>query len=292
MKPAPFEYHDPTTIAEALALLQEFGDEAKPLAGGQSLVPLMNFRLARPARLVDLNPISELSYLRAEDGWLRIGAMARQRQLERAAEVAQDWPLLAEATRHIGHPPVRHRGTVGGSLAHADPAAELPVVMAALDAELVLRDQAGDRTVRADEFFLSYLTTALAPTELLAEVRVPALPPRTGWAFQEVSRRHGDFALVAAAALVTLDAAGTIAAARVAIAGAAPTPVRATQAEVMLRGQQPTEAVFREAERLASAAVDPDSDLHASADYRREVAGVLTRRALVQAAGRAREPAA
>ena len=292
MKPAPFEYHDPTTVEEALALLQEFGDEAKPLAGGQSLVPLMNFRLARPARLVDLNLISELSYLRTEDGWLRIGAMTRQRQLERAGEVARDWPLLVEATRHIGHPPIRHRGTVGGSLAHADPAAELPAVMAALDAELVVRDQAGERTVCADEFFLSYLTTALAPTELLVEVRVPTLPPRTGWAFQEVSRRHGDFALVAVAALVTLDAAGAIAAARVAVAGGAPTPVRATQAEALLRGQQPTEAVFREAERLASAAVDPDSDLHASADYRREVAGVLTRRALMQAAGRAREPAA
>ena len=287
MKPAPFEYYDPTTLTEALALLAEFGDEAKPLAGGQSLVPLMNFRLARPARLVDLNPISELGYLRVEDGWLRIGAMTRQRQLERSPVVAEAWPLLRTATEYIGHPPIRHRGTVGGSLAHADPAAELPVVMAALDAEFVIRGQEGERTARAEDFFISYLTTALAPTELLVEVRVPALPARTGWGVQEVSRRHGDFALVGVAALVTLDARGAIESARVAIAGVAPTPVRVVEAEAVLRGERPGEAVFREAGRLASSAVEPDSDLHASADYRREVSGVLVRRALVEAATRA-----
>jgi CO/xanthine dehydrogenase FAD-binding subunit len=289
MKPAPFEYYDPATLDEALALLAEFGDEAKPLAGGQSLVPLMNFRLARPARLVDLNLLAELSYVRDEDGWLRIGAMTRQRQLERSPLAAAGWPLLVEATAYVGHPPIRHRGTVGGSVAHADPAAELPVVMAALDAELVIRAQAGERTERAGGFFLSYLTTTLAPTELLVELRVPPLPPRSGGAFLEVSRRHGDFALVGAAALVTLDAAGAIAGARLAIAGAGPTPLRAARAEARLLGERPAEALFREAGRLVSEAVDSDADVHASADYRREVSGVLARRALLQAAARARE---
>jgi aerobic carbon-monoxide dehydrogenase medium subunit len=289
MKPAAFEYHDPRTAEEALALLAQYGDEAKALAGGQSLVPLMNFRLARPARLVDLNLIGELSYLRVERGTLRIGAMTRQRELERASLVAEGWPLLAEATRYIGHAQIRNRGTVGGSLAHADPAAELPAVMAALDAELVIQGRDGTRTVQSEEFFLSYLTTALAPDELLVETRVPALPPRTGWAFVEVSRRHGDFALVGVAALLTLDTDGMIQAARLAFTGAAPTPVRAARAEALLVGERPAEPLFREAGLLASADLEPEDDLHASADYRREVGGVLARRALVQAAARAGE---
>jgi carbon-monoxide dehydrogenase medium subunit len=289
MKPAAFEYHDPRTTDEALALLAEYGDEAKALAGGQSLVPLMNFRLARPARLVDLNLIAELSYLRVEQGALCIGAMARQRELERAPLVAEGWPLLAEATRYIGHAQIRNRGTVGGSLAHADPAAELPAVMAALDAELVIQGRDSARTVRSEEFFLSYLTTALTPDELLVETRVPALPPRTGWAFVEVSRRHGDFALVGVAALLTVDAGGTIGAARLAFTGAAPTPLRAARAEALLVGERPAEPLFREAGLVASADLEPEDDLHASADYRREVGGVLARRALVQAAARAGE---
>jgi CO/xanthine dehydrogenase FAD-binding subunit len=289
MKPAAFEYHDPHTTDEALALLAEYGDEAKALAGGQSLVPLMNFRLARPARLVDLNLIAELSYLRVELGALCVGAMTRQRELERAPLVAEGWPLLAEATRHIGHAQIRNRGTVGGSLAHADPAAELPAVMAALDAELVIRGRDGARTVQPQEFFLGYLTTALAPDELLVEMRVPALPPRTGWTFLEVSRRHGDFALVGVAAVLTLDADGTIHAARLAFTGAAPTPLRAARAEALLVGERPAEPLFREAGLVASADLEPEDDLHASADYRREVGGVLARRALVQAAARAGE---
>lgn len=287
MKPAPFNYYDPSSTEEALELLAQLGDEAKVLAGGQSLVPMMNFRLARPSDLVDLNRIAELSYLEEAEGTLRIGAMLRQRELERSAVVERGWPLIKDAVSYIGHVQIRNRGTVGGSLAHADPAAELPAIMAALGAELVIRGPEGERTVGPDAFFRSYYETALAPTELLVEIRVPPLPPRTGWAFQEVSRRHGDFALVGVAALVTLDAEGLIREARLAFTGAAPTPIRPAAAEASLAGQRPDEAVFREAGVLASGDLDPHSDIHATAEYRRDVGAVLARRALVQAAARA-----
>jgi len=283
MKPAPFAYHAPTSIDEAVALLREHGDEAKPLAGGQSLVPLMNFRLARPAHLVDLNRVAELAYIRSEDGAVRIGAMTRQREIERSALIAERWPLLTGATRHIGHVHIRNRGTVGGSLAHADPAAELPAVMVVLNAEVLARGSRGERTLTAQDFFVSHYATALEPDELLTEVRIPDLPPQTGWAFEELSRRHGDFALVGVAALVTLDPGGSILEAPLAIAGGGPTPIRASGAEAMLAGQRPSEALFRAAGERASRELDPDSDVHASAEYRREVAAVLTRRALVRA---------
>lgn len=284
MKPAPFAYHAPTSIDEALALLAEHGDEAKPLAGGQSLVPLMNFRLARPAHLVDLNRVAELAYIRSEDGAVRIGAMTRQREIERSTLTAERWPLLTAATRHIGHVHIRNRGTVGGSLAHADPAAELPAVMLVLNAEVLARSSRGERTLTAQDFFISHYATALEPDELLTEVRIPNLPPQTGWAFEELSRRHGDFALVGVAALVTLDPGGSIHEARLAFAGGGPTPIRASGAEAILAGQRPNEALFREAGERASSELDPDSDVHASAEYRREIAAVLTRRALARAA--------
>lgn len=291
MKPAAFEYYDPTTTQEALQLLGGFGDEAKVLAGGQSLVPLMNFRLVRPAHIVDLNRISELRYLRADQGELCIGAMARQRDLERSSMVAEGWPLISEAARYIGHVQIRNRGTVGGSLAHADPAAELPAVMTALEARFVIRGQDGERIARPEDFFVTYLTTSLAPDELLVEVRVPRLPPRTGWSFLEVSRRHGDFALVGVAALVTLDESGIVRRVRLAFTGAGPRPVRPVAVEEMLVGQRPDEQLFRHAGISASQDLDPSSDIHASAEYRREVGAVLARRALVQAAARAREMA-
>lgn len=289
MKPAPFAYHDPASIAEALEVLAQVGDEGKLLAGGQSLVPLMNFRLARPSALVDLNRIRELGYLHAENGALRIGAMTRQREVERSHAVAQGWPILREATRYIGHEQTRNRGTVGGSLAHADPAAELPGVMAVLDAEVVIRGGQGERVVPADGFVTDYYTTVVEPTELLVEVRVPALPPRTGWAFQEVSPIHGGFAVVGVATLLTLDPAGRIERARLAVIGAAPAPVRARGAEASLVGQSPAEALFREAAALASQDLDPSDDVHATAAYRRQVGGVLARRALEQAVRRAQE---
>jgi CO/xanthine dehydrogenase FAD-binding subunit len=285
MKPAAFEYYDPATIAEATALLAQFGERARPLAGGQSLVPLMNFRLLKPSHLIDLNGVRELDYLRIESGELRIGAITRQRRLERSAAVAENWPLLREATGFIGHVQIRNRGTVGGSLAHAFPSAELPVAMVALGASFVLRRKKGERTVSAEEFFVSHMTTVLQADELLAEIRVPVLAPKTGGSFQEVSRRHGDFALAGAAALITLDNAGAIARARVVFTG--PAPVRARKAEDLLPGQRPADALFREAARLATENMEQDSDIHASADYRVHACEILGRRALEAAARRA-----
>jgi CO/xanthine dehydrogenase FAD-binding subunit len=288
VKPAVFDYLDPTTLDEALAQLARLGDDGKVLAGGQSLVPLMNFRLARPAVLVDLNRVPELSYLREQDGFLTIGAMTRQRALERSEAIRQHWPILVEAAEEIGHVQIRNRGTVGGSLAHADPAAELPAVMTALEAELVVRSQQGQRTLGPEEFFLSYLTTALEPQELLTEIRVPRQPAGTGWSFMEISRRHGDFALVGVAALVTLDDQGRCSRARLALTGVAPIPVRPREAEQAVLGQEPSEAIFREAGAIASRDLEPEGDLHASAEYRKEVSAVLVRRALLKASERAR----
>ena len=287
MKPAAFAYYDPTTVEEALGLLADLGDEAKLLAGGQSLVPMMNFRLARPAHLIDVNRIAALQYMQAGAAELRIGAMTRQSQVERSAEVVGGWPLLVDAVRHIGHVQIRNRGTVGGSLAHADPAAELPATMLALDAEMLVRRKDGERSVAAGDFFDSYYTTALAADEMLVEVRIPAIPPRTGWGFHEVSRRHGDFAMVGAAALLTVDAAGYIQRARLTFNGAAPAPVRSAAAEAMLVGNKPDVELFRRAGERGAEDLDPDTDIHATAEYRREVGAVLARRALVQAAARA-----
>jgi len=285
VKPARFDYYDPTTLAEALSLLAQFGDTAKPLAGGQSLVPMMNMRLARPAQLVDLNRLGELDYLEVDKGQLRIGAMTRQRTLERSAIVAEGWPLLEEATHYIGHVQIRNRGTVGGSLVHAYPSAELPVVMTALDATLVLRSAQGERLVRAEEFFVDVMTTVLQPGELLVEVRVPQADSGTGASFQEVSRRHGDFALMGVAAIITPDANGNVRGARLVFTGAI--PARSRKAEELLIGKPPDRDLFGEAARVAAMTLDPESDVHASAQYRKEVATVLGRRALEQAASRA-----
>jgi CO/xanthine dehydrogenase FAD-binding subunit len=272
-------------VEETLALLAEHGEDAKVLAGGQSLVPLLNMRLARPARLIDLNRVPELAYLEAENGMLRIGAMTRQRQVEQSAAVAKRWPLLPKSINYIGHSQIRNRGTIGGSLAHADPAAELPAVMAALDAEFVIRGPGGERSVGADEFFLTYLTTCLGPDELLVELRVPAPPSGARPAFQEVSRRHGDFALAGCAGQVALDGQGVCTQARIALFGVGPGPYRAREAEAMLEGERPTEALVREVGERAAQDLEPDGDLHASAEYRKEVAAVMVRRALAAACG-------
>ena len=285
MKPASFEYHDPTTLSEATALLGRLGEDARVLAGGQSLVPLMNFRLARPAHLVDLNRIAELDFLSVEDGELRIGAMTRQRALERSAEVASGWPLLREAAGFIGHVQIRNRGTVGGSLAHAYPSAELPVAMVTLDAAFVLQGEGGERTVAAEDFVFGTMTTALEPGELLREVRVPVPAAGSGTSFQEVSRRYGDFALAGAAALVTLDRDGAVAGVRLTLTGSA--PIRAGAAEDAVLGEKPSEALFREAARRAVEGIEQDSDMHASAEYRGRACEALARRALTEAARRA-----
>jgi carbon-monoxide dehydrogenase medium subunit len=288
MKPAPFDYYDPKTVDEAVALLREHEPDAKVLAGGQSLVPLLNMRLARPAFLVDLNRVEGLDYIRRENGHVAIGAMTRQRAIERSELVATAQPLLHAATRMIAHPQIRNRGTIGGSIAHADPAAEYPAVALALDAELVVAGPEGERVIKAGDLFVTYLTTALGPAEVLTEVRVPVLPERTGWAFHEVARRHGDFALAGAAVIVTLGARGLCESARVALFGVAPTPVRARAAEEALVDETPSDALFEVAAQRATRGLDEVlSDVHATAEFRRHLAQVMTRRALTEAAARA-----
>jgi carbon-monoxide dehydrogenase medium subunit len=287
MKPPRFEYEVPGSVAEALVLLERHGDQAKVLAGGQSLSPMLNFRLVRPQVLVDLNEIAELAGIREVDGMLAIGAMTRQRAVETSEVVRRRCPLLAAAMPQIGHVQIRNRGTIGGSLAHADPAAELPAVVAALGGRLVVRGPAGERVLTTEQFFVSYLTTALETGELLVEVRLPIAAPRTGSAFVEVSRRHGDFALVGVAATVTLDETGVCVGCALALTGVGPTPIVARAAASRIIGARPTPVMLEEAGRWAAADLRPDSDLHASTEYRQEVAGVLTRRALGHAVERA-----
>jgi carbon-monoxide dehydrogenase medium subunit/6-hydroxypseudooxynicotine dehydrogenase subunit alpha len=287
VKPPPFEYHDPRSLDEALALLAEHGEDAKPLAGGQSLVPLLNFRLAEPARLVDLNRIGELAYLHRREGSLHIGAMCRQATLERSPLAAQHWPLLGEAISHLAHAQIRNRGTVGGSAAHADPAAELPVAFAVLEARFKARSATGQRTLSAEQFFRTHLTTALEPDELLTEVELPPQPAAAGHAFEEFSRRHGDFALGGAACLLTL-ANGAVAQARIGLLAAADTPLRAAQAERALVGAELDEQSIAAAARLAVEGLEPTGDIHGGSDYRRQLIEAMVRRALQRAGERAR----
>jgi len=287
MKPPVFDYYDPETLDEALDLMDRYGPEAKVLAGGQSLVPLLNLRLARPAALVDLNRIPGMDGIHLEDGWIRIGAMARQWDAEHAPEVARHLPILAEALRFVGHPQIRMRGTVGGSIAHADPAAELPALLLCLEGEVVARRRDGMRVIPAKELFVTYLTTSLEPDEILTEVRWPIPPPGTGWAFVELARRHGDYALVGVAVLVRLNADGSVAEARIAFTGCGPVPVRAEEAERALRGARPSGQLWEEAAQVAACSLEPPSDLHASGAARKHLAAVLTARALMKAAERA-----
>jgi CO/xanthine dehydrogenase FAD-binding subunit len=288
VKPPPFDFFAPTSLREAAEILDRYGGEAKVLAGGQSLLPLLNMRLARPAALVDINRISELDYIRPEDKTVAIGAVARHRTVERSADVQRLQPLLAEAVRFIAHPQIRNRGTVCGSIAHADPAAELPAVCVALGAQMTAVSKGGQRTINASDFFLTYLTTALEPDEILAEVRFPVLPPRTGWGFREVSRRHGDFALAGAVATLTLDPGGKCSDVRLVIFGAGPTPIRAAQAEALLKGKEPgADVIAAAAEQAGKEIAEPISDIHASADFRRHLAMTMAGRALADAARRA-----
>ncbi len=288
MKLPQVDYEAPTTVAEAIDLLAEHLDEASVLAGGQSLIPLLALRLARPAVLIDINGIDELSGVSAADGWMAIGAMTREYVAEGSETVADSVPLLAAALPLIGHEAIRSRGTIGGSLAHADPAAELPAVARALDAEFVLRGQSGMRVIPAAQWFEGYLTTSRRPDELLVQVRFPTAGRGTGTSFQEVTRRHGDFAIVGLAASLTLSG-GAISDARLAFAGISDVPVRASAAEDLLVGKRPSTELFDEAARRATADVDPPADLHGSSDYRKTVAAVMVRRGLRAAADNARE---
>jgi carbon-monoxide dehydrogenase medium subunit len=291
VKPPPFDYSAPDTLDEALDILAEVGDEARPLAGGQSLIPLLSLRLARPAHLIDLAGIAELQSISA-NGQLRIGAMTRERKAEADPRVRRIAPLLAEALPFIGHPAIRSRGTIGGSLAHADPAAELPAVALVSEASLVARSRdRGERTVVARDFFTGFFTTALEPDEILIEVRFDPPPPNAGFAMDEVARRHGDFAMVGVAAMVTVEG-DRIAEARVALTGVGQTPVRVPEAEAGMKGQPPSAEIWKAAAEQMTGAIDPPADLHGSTAYRKYVAGHLIQRTLTRAADGARPTAA
>jgi len=288
MKPAPFRYVAAESLQQALAAKAAGGDEARFLAGGQSLVPAMNFRLARPSMLIDINPLFELDYVRAAaEGGLRIGALTRHRTLERSELVAKHAPLVAEAVRQVAHPQIRNRGTLGGNLAHADPASELPAVMLALGARFRARSARGERWLEAADFFRGPLSTALGPEEMLVEIALPALAPRSGTCFLEVARRRGDYALLGVAAVVTLGDDGTCTAAGLALCNAGATPVRAAKAAAALVGRRVGEREIGDAAAAATGEIDPPENVHATAAFRRHLAGVLTRRALATAAGRA-----
>ena len=286
MKNAPFEYQAPRTVDEVVALLAEHADDAKVLAGGQSLVPLLAMRLARPAQLIDINGVNGLSGIRPLNGsGVAFGALTREREAEGSALVTERLPVLAEALPLIGHVSIRNRGTIGGSIAHADASAELPAVAVVTGGEMVLRSSRGQRVVAADEFFAGHFTTSMADDELLTEVRIPSGPDGAGWAFHEIVRRHGDFALVGVAAMLALDG-DRIGEARLALIGVADRAIRATGAEAALTGQSTDAAAFEAAAREATKDLEPASDIHGSAEFRRHLAAVAVRRALATAASR------
>ena len=284
MKPAKFDYYAPTTLDEALELLARHGPDAKVLAGGQSLMPMMNLRLVRPAVVIDINRVAGLAGINQADGAITIGALTRQRQLERSSAVRDAFPVIAAAISHVGHFQIRNRGTIGGSLAHADPAAEIPALCTALDAEFVVAHSGGEQTVAAADFAIGPLVTALAPEQLLTQVRLPLLPADGWrWGFREVSRRDGDFALVGAIAMLRLDADNVCREARITMFAVGDAPARMAAAEESLVGRVVDADARAEAAALVSEAVDPGSDIHASAEYRKEVSAVMARRALEDA---------
>lgn len=291
MKPPPFDYVAAKSLDEALAALADAGDEAKVMAGGQSLIPLLSLRLAHPTKVIDLNRVGGLSGVEVSAQAVRIGALTRHRALERSAEVATNAPLVAEAMPLIGHVAIRSRGTIGGSLAHADPAAELPSVALALDATFTVRSRdRGERTIAAADFFQGFFTTAVEPDEILTHVTFPRRQSATGYSLVEVARRHGDFAMVGAAVAVTL-ANGSVASARIGLLNLSEKPLRATGAEQALAGATPATATFNEVAQMATRDLEPSGDLHASPAYRRKVAAVCIRRALEQATERAKAAA-
>lgn len=289
MKPGPFVYHRPSSLDEVVTLRGSYGDEASLLAGGQSLIPMLNFRLARPDALIDLGGVEELAYVRERDGGVAMGAMARQRDVEESPAARRLNPLIHETLQHVAHPVVRNRGTVVGSIAHADAAAELPALFAALDGQATVVNGDGERVVNGEELFVFHLTTSLQTDEVVREVWLPALAAGTGYAFAESARRHGDYALAGVCATLELTPEGTIAHARLAYSGIAPRPVRAHSAESALDDATPDDDVFQEASRLAAGLVETPGDPVASEDYRRHLVQRLTIRALTTAARRAKE---
>lgn len=290
MKPSDFVYHRPATIDEALDQLGEFGGEGKVLAGGQSLIPLLALRLARPEHVVDIGRIAALATITEDDGGLLIGALARHADVEDSPVVRRAQPLVAAAMPHIGHRAIRNRGTACGSIVHADPAAELPAVAVAVGAEMIVRRRDGERTVAAADFFLGYLSSNVDEDEVLTGVRWPIWPSSAGWSVKEVTRRHADYALIGLAASLDVDGAGRITAAALSFFGAASTPIRVSGAEGLLVGEPPTAELFAEAADVVTRSLEPPDDNHASAAYRAHVAGVLTRRCLAEAHTRVGAP--
>ena len=284
MKPAKFEYHAPASVDEALAILERYDGEARVLAGGQSLVPMMNFRLAQPRAIVDLNRIAGLAFIEEEGETVRIGSMTRQRRLESDPLIVTKLPLLREALRWVGHLPTRSRGTIGGSIAHADPSAEIPMVLRTLEGEIVARGPQGERRIPAQDLFHAALTTSLAPLEIITEVRFPAMPAQAAHAIEEFARRKGDFAIAAVAVMLMHDGERCTKA-RLATAGVGPISIRLRDAEAVLEQKGLSEDAISEAADKAAAEVDPISDLNGSAEYRRHLTGVLTSRAVVKAIG-------
>jgi carbon-monoxide dehydrogenase medium subunit len=290
MKPAPFEYHAPAALEQALDLMSQHAGEAKVLAGGQSLVPAMNFRVVTPGILIDLNRVAGLSYIREEGDVLRIGSMARERHLEFDSSIKKRVPLLHEAVPFIAHPQIRNRGTIGGSIVHADPAAELPVLMVALRARLKAMNTSGERWIDAKDFFVGMFTTALEPGELLVEIEVPFMQSHTGWSFMEVAPRAGDYAMMGVAALVTLTENGKCEHARLVFLNAGEGPVDATEAAKLLQGQSVNDALIGDAAEMASEEeMNPFGNMHASADFQRHLAKMLSKKTLKLATQRAGE---
>jgi CO/xanthine dehydrogenase FAD-binding subunit len=285
VKPTAFEYHPSTTSEEAMALLAEHGSDAKVIAGGQSLVPLLALRLARVDHLVDINGVDSLSGIRAENG-LRIGAVTRHRAAEKSALVLDQAPLLAAALQQVGHVAIRNRGTIGGSLAHADPAAELPAALLALDGQVTATSTKGTRQIGASDLFSGFLTTSLEPEELLTEISLPPWNPRAGWSVQEFARRSGDFAIAGVLTVLSVNDNGRLDDARLSLIGVASTPVRARAAEQVLVGEAPSDELWSAAAERAADGLEPPSDLHGSAAYRLHLIQILARRSLHEAASR------
>ena len=288
MKPAPFEYYAPDSIEQAVDLFSQHSGDAKLLAGGQSLVPAMNFRVAQPGVLIDLNRVSELSYIREEGNVIRVGSMARERHLEFDSSVEKRTPLLHEAVPFIAHPQIRHRGPIGGRIVHSDPAAELPVLMLALNARLKARNKTGERWIDAQDFFVGMFTTALEADEILVEIELPFMPSHTGWSFMEVAPRAGDYAMMGVAALVTVDESGKCIRAKLVYLNAGEGPIDAKEAAKKLQGESLNDTLIEEAAVTASEKeINPFGNMHASADFQRHLAKVLTKKTLRVALQRA-----
>lgn len=288
MKPPKFIYLRPTSLSEALHMLSEYGEEAKIMSGGQSLIPLLNMRLSTPEYIIDLGKVEELCGIREEEDFIVIGGMTKHTNVEKSELIEETCPILTEGIRWIGHTQIRNRGTIGGSIAHADPSAELPCLLTALRGEIVIASSDEEITLSPEEFFLSYLLTSLEPNQLVKEIRVPKMVKGSGYAFEEIARRHGDFALAEVAAVIELDNKGIIVEAKIAMGGANPVPFVPEETEEFLKGKQPTPTLIKQAAIMQLEELDPEGDIHGSADYRRHISGVLLERALTRAVELAR----